>query len=138
MEDLLGYIVMIDKQYWYIIIGVLAFIIVISLIKKAFRLGLTLLLVLGLACSASYVRTNILDANNIYVQNKTLYIMDQEVELSNIGGIEVQQKGESQATVVLRLKTGQNINITVPNIKADTMEIIGKGLGVDVTKRKVQ
>ena len=138
MESLYGLLLMIDTKTWYIIFAVLAVLCLVSLIKKAARLFLTFLMVLLLAFGASYVRTNILDANNIKIEDQRLYVMDKAVEISNIQNIEIRQIGESRADVILHMKDGSSVKIEMPDVRTDVLKAVGSVIGVDTVEKKVQ
>lgn len=138
LESLQGYILMIDQKTWYIIIGVLAVFLIISIIKKAIKLALFIIMLIMIAFGGKYVRTNILDANNIRIENSKIYIMDKDIEIENISGIDIRKIGESQAELVVKLKDGTSAVIKLPSARTDVFKALGGALGVEVTEKKVQ
>lgn len=137
-DSLKGYILMIDQKTWYIIIAVLAVILIISLVKKAVRFAMFICILIALSFGGNYVRTNIMDANNIRVENKTLYIMDKDIELDQIANMNVKKIGESQAEVVIKLKDGSSAVVKLPNARTDVLKALGSALNINVTEKKVQ
>lgn len=137
-DSLKGYILIIDQKTWYIIIAVLAIILVISLVKKAVKFAMFICMLIALSFGGSYVRTNIMDANNIRIENKTLYIMDKDIELEQIAGMDVRKIGESQAEVIIKLKDGSSAVVKLPNARTDVLKAVGSALNIDVSEKKVQ
>lgn len=137
-DSLKGYILMIDQKTWYIIIAVLAVILIISLVKKAVRFAMFICILIALSFGGNYVRTNIMDANNIRIENKTLYIMDKDIELDQIANMNVKKIGESQAEVVIKLKDGSSAVVKLPNARTDVIKALGSALNINVTEKKVQ
>lgn len=137
-DSLKGYILMIDQKTWYIIIAVLAVILIISLVKRAVRFAMFICILIALSFGGNYVRTNIMDANNIRVENKTLYIMDKDIELDQIANMNVKKIGESQAEVVIKLKDGSSAVVKLPNARTDVLKALGSALNINVTEKKVQ
>lgn len=135
-DTIKGYVLMVDNKTWMIIGGILLVLCVIAFVKKAVRFALTLLTVCLLAFGASYVNTNVLEANGVRIEGKEIYVMQYHFELDDISNIKVETVGESKAILKIALKNGEVAQLNIPIDRVSVFTSIGKALGVNTTVEK--
>jgi hypothetical protein len=121
----------VDKKVWITIGAILAVLCIVSLVKKAISLAITLAIIALLVFGASYINTNVLEANNISYQNGEVYIGEAHFSPTQVSGASVKKKGD-EAEVTVKLKDGSSVKFDVPTDQVEQL----KGFIGNITEKE--
>lgn len=113
MDSLMQLVSTVDSKVWMAVGCVLVFMCLVSLVKKAISLAVTLAIIALLAFGASYVNTNIIQANGISFSGGEIYVGENHFSPTEISDVNVKTSGNT-ADVSVELKSGEVITVTVP------------------------
>lgn len=103
VNEAVSYFVNMNSNIFRIIALIFVFMVIFSIVKKALKTALALSLIAVILLAGSWVKTSIIDVNNIKINDTYMSINGQTFEFSELNGFEID---ESKSELIVKTASG--------------------------------
>lgn len=123
-NKLVSYFVNMDNNILRIAIGLIVVLFILSLTKKAIKTAVTLVLIAAIFVGCSWVKTSIIDENNIKINDTYIEINGSEFEFNELRGFEVDDSDSELIVKTTNGDIGVKINSNLDGVNS-LLNLIG-------------